>query len=402
MFDKVFLHVGLGKTGTSYLQNCLDVLSRNNELACTSYPVLNGNLDFVKIQSGNGEAIAFQLLKKKVPEFHEATVAALVKTFVETADKTKPSLLMSSEHFCSADPDRFRFLTQLLLTYARKVEIIIFVRPLDELCHSRYHQQVKRHSHSLAYDDLYFSSFSEKLVRQIVVFGSLTEHVHVFNYKRVGLLAELLCFLNEDAALENQFNNKIVNRSLTDREMSLLRVVNGVFKNDALSTSISDRWIYAQPEAISAKESADDARLVDIFRGAISANYEELKSEASRSMLMGILPAEAPACVTGAAPDRAFNDGRDAGADGVDAGLLLIALEEINKLLGFERVLLEYADKYKPTRDIFDPLHYLLLNRDVLNAGVDPIEHFKMFGFEEGRFAGYSCVASNFGRPSLE
>lgn len=54
MFKKIYLHVGLPKTGTSYLQNALDVLSRTEALTQTSYPVLNCNEDHVRIQSGNG------------------------------------------------------------------------------------------------------------------------------------------------------------------------------------------------------------------------------------------------------------------------------------------------------------------------------------------------------------
>ncbi|WP_397377843.1 hypothetical protein [Pseudomonas sp.] len=58
MFEKIYLHTGLPKTGTSFLQNALDALSRRNALVQTSYPVLNDNEDLIRIQSGNGESIA--------------------------------------------------------------------------------------------------------------------------------------------------------------------------------------------------------------------------------------------------------------------------------------------------------------------------------------------------------
>ncbi|WP_312240034.1 hypothetical protein [Pantoea sp.] len=47
----------------------------------------------------------------------------------------------------------------------------------------------------------------------------------------------------------------------------------------------------------------------------------------------------------------------------------------------------EVAEKYKPTEPPsgFDPELYLALNKDVADAGVDPVKHFLNFGWIEGR-----------------
>jgi hypothetical protein len=393
MFEEIYLHVGLPKTGSSYLQSALDVLSRQDALVRTSYPVLNGNENFTRIQSGNGEAIAFQLLEKHVPDFSKETIARLAQTLFDAADRSKPNLLISSEHFSDAAPERLAYFLELLGAHAKSVEVIVFVRPMDRLCHSRYHQQVKRHSESGSYDEAFFNVFSEQLVAQVSLVGALSNPVHVFDYRPVGLISVLLDFLGENPALETSFNNQVVNRSLTAQEMDLLRSINAVFKRDALSTSISDRWIYARPDAISAEERANSERVFDVFHQLVSSNTSRLGTSTCREILGRLLLDVAPAALNVGASEvaSAVVDEAPVVADRED--LLRMALEEIAKLMNFEQSLSEYTQGLKPTLDAFDPVHYLLLNRDVLAAGVDPLQHFKSFGRKEGRFSAFSTLS---------
>jgi hypothetical protein len=393
MFEKIYLHTGLPKTGTSYLQSALDVLSRQDAWVRTSYPVLNGNENFTRIQSGNGEAIAFQLLEKHVPDFSKETILRLTQTLFDAADRSKPNLLISSEHFSDAAPARLAFLLELLGAQAQAVEVIVFVRPIDRLCHSRYHQQVKRHSQSAGYDESFFNGFSVRLASQVSLVGALSNRVHVFDYTRTGLLGVLLEFLGENPALEASFNNQVVNRSLTEQEMDLLRSINAVFKSDGLSTSISDRWIYACPEAISAEERANSERVFDVFNQVVSANTSRLGTATCREILGRLLPDVAPAALNVGASEVASAVVDEAPVVAYREDLLRMALEEIAKLMNFEQALSEHTQGLMPTCDAFDPVHYLLLNRDVLAAGVDPVQHFKSFGRKEGRFSAFSTLS---------
>jgi hypothetical protein len=393
MFKNIYLHTGLPKTGTSYMQSALDVLSRQDALARTSYPVLNVNEDFTRIQSGNGEAIAFQLLVDQVADFSTQTVARLTQALLDTADRSRPNLLISSEHFSNAAPERLAYFLELLGAHAKSVEVIVFVRPMDRLCHSRYHQQVKRHSESGSYDEAFFNVFSEQLVAQVSLVGALSNPVHVFDYRPVGLISVLLDFLGENPALETSFNNQVVNRSLTKQEMDLLRSINAVFKSDGLSTSISDRWIYARPEAISAEERANSERVFDVFRQVVSVNTSRLGTATCREILGRLLPDVAPAELNVGASEVASAVADEAPVVAGREDLLRMALEEIAKLMNFEQALSEHTQGLMPIRDAFDPVHYLLLNRDVLAAGVDPVQHFKSFGRKEGRFSAFSTLS---------
>jgi hypothetical protein len=396
MFRKIIIHAGLHKTGTSYIQNCLDALSRNGQLIHTSYPILNDNSEFAGIQSGNGEAIAFQLLEEMVPDFSEEAVNGLTETLINESDSGRSTLLISSEHFCNASPQRFKYFLHVLSGYSTKIEIVVFTRPLLGLCQSSYHQQVKRHSLSIPYGSMFYSQFCQELVRRVGVIGLLSEqaYVHSLNYKDRNLLSELLVLLGEDIALESQFNNQIVNRSLTAKELNLLRTINSVFKSDILSTRISDRWIYAQPAATSHSEHASLDDLMRIFNETISEHKSKLDFDACRVMIDNLLQEDVSLSAANdkkdSEPAQEYNEGE---APSVDS-LLLMALEEVSKFTHLERSLVQQTRNFKPTKDVFDPVHYLLLNRDVLAAGVDPVKHFKSFGFKEDRFTGYSYVSS--------
>ena len=76
--------------------------------------------------------------------------------------------------------------------------------------------------------------------------------------------------------------------------------------------------------------------------------------------------------------------------------LLLMALDEIKHFMGLEAELGAYTNQLKVTKEAFDPVHYLLLNRDVLAAGVDPVLHYKEFGVAEGRDSAYSLTSALF------
>ena len=377
------------------MQNALDALSRRNALSHTSYPVLNDNEDLIRIQSGNGEAIAFQLLSKHVPDFSTEAVLRLIQQLFDAADASKPHLLISSEHFSNAEPDRLAYVIELLKVRALSVEIISFVRPVDQLCQSRYHQQVKRHSKSAGYDEGYFESFCSFLIRQVAVIGTATDAVHTFDYARIGLLGQLLRFLGEDTTLEDAFNNQLVNRSLTAPEMEMLRTINAVFKSDELSTRISDRWIYANPGAISCEERADRDRVYEVLRKVAAAHAAQLVTPACQEMLNGLLREDSDQMAGGGWSPEERGKSPEFPAN-ERARLLHMALEEIAALTSSGQALANYAKNLTPTRDTFDPIHYLLLNRDVLAAAIDPVLHFKTFGRKEGRYSALSSVSALF------
>lgn len=392
MFNKIFLHIGLPKTGTTYLQNAFDALSREALLSQTSYPVFNGDCDPTHIQSGNGEAIAYQLLTEHVPVFCAQTVKTLIDNLLAAADQSKANLLISSEHFSNAEPSRMQYVLDVLKGHAAAVEVIVFLRPVDRLCHSRYHQEVKRHAESRRYDASFFNAFCTKLLRQVAFIGNLPCTVHVVDYRMSGLLAVILRMLGEDPSLQVPFTDTVVNRSLTKNELQLLRQINSIFKRPELSTSISDRWIYANPHAKSVREQTESELLFSVCKERVSERADDIAAPTCQAMLNLLMPLR----TTGegeAEHGRIIFSAED---QPTNEDLMQMALEEIAKLMQMNDLLGEYTEQLVPTRDAFDPVHYLLLNQDVLVAKVDPVKHFKQFGYNERRFTSFITIPKFF------
>lgn len=385
-FEKIYLHIGLKKTGTSYLQSCLDTLSNTGQLKNISYPVLNNIDDFKAIRSGNGEAVAFQLLEELVPVFSAPLVEQLLNTLVDAADREKPCLLISSEHFSVAEPARMKVLHELLLTHTNNVELIIGARPLGELCYSMYHQLIKRHGVHVPYDKAFFDTFSQELIAQLEMLEPFMANAQVIAHQKQGLLNEFLNLLGEGPADLEELTDAKVNRSLTAAELVLLGHINSVFNNGELSTRISDRWIYAKPDAQSPSNKADNQAIEHAFSLALAERHSTLSTPAAQQLI-----AVLTRCTEA---DTASPSGIDAPVQASqEEHLLIMALEEINNFLNISERLQAYTKSLKPTKEAFDPIHYLLLNRDVLAAGANPVEHFKIFGRKEGRNSAYNLTS---------
>lgn len=394
MYEKIYLHVGLPKTGSTYLQSALDVLSRRGALVHTSYPVLHRNHDFRHIQSGNGQFVAGHLLVENVPEFSLETASRLLLDILNAADTSKPNLLISSELFSRAAPQSLACLLDLLGSHARTVEILVLVRPVDRLCRAGYHQKVKRHARFEEYDENFVNIFSERLVSIVSMIGNVSNKVTILDYRPSDLIGLFLQALGEDPRLGVAVGEQSVNRSLTSAELNILRTINSVFRDSKLAKRISDRWIYANPEALGDPGDIDRTRIVELFRQVVADNVTRLESATCQTMLQRLLSngGTTPAMDAAAArrpetatPDRTWTDSAD---------LLRMALEEIATEIRPDQSINRYTRGLTPTRERFDPVHYLLLNRDVLAAGVDPVKHHEQSGRREGRYTAFDTASA--------
>lgn len=389
MFEKIYVHIGLPKTGSTAIQNCMEALSRAGELKVVSYPVFGTDRGWQSIESGNGAAIAELLAPDITPEF---CAVRLQETFSELLDACEPSsrvLLISSEHFFSAATERFLLFKDLLLKHAAHVELIMCVRKLSDISYSSYHQSVKRHGCSLVYGADWFSFFVDDVFSKLERIDAWGMVGSVLPYKKQGLLNDFLGLIGEDAALGDQFESRRVNRSLTAGELDLLIKINSVFESEPLSMRISDHWIYARPEVASVEIEHDTVALYELFNLKASTLEGSFSSEEVRKVIDII----------------GFGGGDDLGAGGGEGELsaekkedqfdelLLMALVEIKAFMGLEAELGVYTNQLKKTKEAFDPVHYLLLNRDVLVAGIDPVLHYKKFGVAEGRNSAYNLTS---------
>lgn len=392
MFEKIYIHIGLPKTGSTAIQNCMEALSRSGELSVVSYPVFGAEKGEQSIQSGNGAAIAALLAPDITPVFCAVRLQEVFAALVGACEPSKKVLLISSEVFFSASEERFLHFKNLLLGVSKDIELIMCARSLGEICYSSYHQVVKRHGYSLGYGSNWFSSFINDLLcsklKSVDQWGVVGR---VLKYKNDKLLYDFLGLIGEDVALAKRFEARRVNRSLTQEELDLLLKVNKVFGSVPLSTRISDAWIRARPEVLSVESLGDTTALYELFDQRYSSLNRLFTNHAVRKVIEIIGFNDSDESALNLA-DRVTSNSIDDNCPQSDY-LLSMALGEIKKFLGLDAALGAYTGQFNTTQEVFDPVHYLLLNRDVLAEGVDPVLHYKKFGKAEGRPSAFNLTS---------
>lgn len=164
MFEKIYIHIGLPKTGSTAVQNCMEALSRAGELSVVSYPTFGAERGEQSIQSGNGAAIAELLAPDITPVFCVVRLQEVFCELIAACEPSKDIVLISSEVFFSASAERFLHFKELLLKSSKNIELVICARSLSEICYSSYHQVVKRHGYALGYGSEWFSQFIDNLL----------------------------------------------------------------------------------------------------------------------------------------------------------------------------------------------------------------------------------------------
>ena len=222
---KILLHVGHGKTGTSFLQsafaNSIDALAA----AGISYPLADKEVERVRkggISSGNGTPAPGHLRK-----------------MVTRGDET---LLLSNEGLF------FRLKPHGLLDVMREnapeadFEVLIYVRdPMDHAV-SKYQQQVKRGGSTETFEEFLKTYNHPAVVANFIRWLEAQDiPVHVRNYSRhrSDLLQSFEALLGVSTSVLTPPDVKNVNRSMTNSEIALQIAFNKTMLT-AASKFISD------------------------------------------------------------------------------------------------------------------------------------------------------------------
>ena len=381
LFDTIFLHAGLPKTGSSFLQDSLHALSLAGRLSRVAYPS-----GAPRPGLGNGSALAEELIFTNPRPTSTERLESLVDDLLRGADPSARDLLISSEDLCYADVEKFSRLKQVLLAHARSLKLLIAVRPLREWSYSVYLQLVKAHALAADYDADWLREHTGDFLFYFRNLDRFEVDTVVFPYRDRHLLQGFLAIIGEDASLAAEVPESIVNRSLSAPEIAVMRAINGVFEDQALGRLVSRDLLRQHPDAPVSRFPAH--READ-FRGFLAAFSRELERypgpvmDAVKSILLE----------QEGTPDGTPEDGREI-AGTLPMPVLETALRTLRDVFASERDdaaqyrrLLAYAAGLARGQQRFDPIHYLLMHPDVLRDGCDPHAHFAQPGREEGRMS---------------
>lgn len=232
---KVIIHVGPPKTGTSAIQYWL---AKNHKALLNQGVFYPGHqLDDNKISSGNFQRLIHHDAANKQSYLDEARARELVDEFTQSKAHT---LLLSSEHFFYHMP--------ALFMYFPMATFVFYVRHPFSTLESSYHQQVKRHGRTSAFNLPKTAKF-----QQLEIIGRLAKTFSVnvcFRYydeqlfNGGTLVNDFRDVISVDADLVDE--RKRVNSKYALDALGFMRWCNGFASADVLAEL--DRWLQAYSE----------------------------------------------------------------------------------------------------------------------------------------------------------
>ncbi|MDP5292268.1 hypothetical protein Q9290_08205 [Oceanimonas sp. CHS3-5] len=204
--SEVFLHIGHGKTGSSYLQSVLNLSKEKLLENGFSYPLEEKDcLDPEKISSGNGRLI--------------------YELNLDWLDKNK-KVIFSDEHLFRMMCDS-RYLNKLSEQFKSlgftKAHILLFTRDPVSHAASSYQQSIKRDGNHHSIESRFESYDIPKKVAELIrtVNSDSFFDIRVYNYSKhkKDLVGRLADWLNLDKSIFSLPKKKTINRSLTSSEL---------------------------------------------------------------------------------------------------------------------------------------------------------------------------------------
>lgn len=369
--SRCIIHVGLGKTGSSYIQSALDKLSQEGALQHTCYPSLHAQKDFMSIQSGNGVDLAHLLNPNLTPDWKLKDLRNALRHLTKQHRDKAQTLLISSEMFSDCDTKRFAKLRHVLENDGYTVTVLACIREIRSWFFSTYQQGVKRSALTETFEEFARDKFAEYTHAILSRLADLGDGLQSFPYDSKTLFADFLGQIGEDPALTTSLPQRTVNRSLTREELQLLLAVNTAFESKDLAETISDAFLYQLPDLQPTFLDPEERELIESLIPKAQKRAGTLKGApiAAAAQLLFATPAQ-PTGQT----------------DAADSGKALPILLDILKERCEEWTLIRgYLKGLKRSKGPFDPVHYALMYPNVLRKQRDLKAHFLSSGKTEGR-----------------
>jgi hypothetical protein len=393
----LYLHVGGTKTGTSALQNFLEMEKNQLRRFGLSYENTCGIKSVQEITSGNGDPLHAVLSD---PESTDDDLASRILSYFSGTRRA----ICSCEGLEDLDGRSWAKLARISGSLGAHLELIFYVRDVMPFFWSGYDQAIKRHgehrsfAHWAAQSTWNHGAALRQIAAQIPI-----HNIHVMHYEERtrAIFERFLSVLGIDATfnIDPLHKNTQVNRSLTKQEREALKLANSIL-GTTYSRELSDLLIYSNPNAKSEPVFVGKRGhkvLLDRFSSDVdwvNATFFNGRNVVSIS-------------TAGAARGHEGNPIKPWNPTARNVADKLSYIWAINRLgtikAEAERLTMEqlsavarrYCQHTHPDLPAdFNVLAYLVRNPDVLFSGVDPIQHYLLNGRSEGRLYKYGADGS--------
>ncbi|MFZ9736627.1 MAG: hypothetical protein ACO3EZ_01290 [Prochlorotrichaceae cyanobacterium] len=229
----IYLHIGIHKTGTTFLQN---VLSKNR------IKLLENGYYYPTSAIPNSSFPGHHFLPRTLSQYQDKfdTISTKKKASIEVWGKlldeindqeTSRSIVISSEDFCLLSSDEILKLKNYLNGFA--VTVIIYLRRQDEFLLSLYSELVKKGYYKSI--DVAFHEYSERLNynkllnRWASIFGKNNLRIGIYQ-KSQCLLSDFFKKINLEIKLEElQLHDMQYNQIINGKTLKVIRFLNTIF-----------------------------------------------------------------------------------------------------------------------------------------------------------------------------
>lgn len=266
----LYLHVGMGKTGTSALQ--VAFVRNRKQLAAhgIAYPEHPSDVSARRgeVVSGNAMSLVKYLDPRTFADV-ERREAFLAEFKRAIHNAPEPRVLFSSEFLYSANHDRFGSFCRDLMAEGIKVEPVVYVRDIAGHALSLYSQVVKRSLFRGTFMDFispgegirYTPNLRGRLRRMLKLVGRERLHVMHYDSDREHLMESFMRnVFGVEGLDEYDLTHGQVNRSLTDHEIELMRYLNGRL-HDTSGAGVVNQVLIRRPPLKERKPSITEEQL---------------------------------------------------------------------------------------------------------------------------------------------
>lgn len=369
---RIFIHVGLPKTGSSALQAFFSLNAAAMERRGVFYPFPEAS---VTVSSGTCTGNLLHVMQREATRVGTSTnLAMLTETYLESAIEEaivqgeEGAILLSGEFITQyLSPAQIRYFQELSLRH--RVTFISFVRDIHDLTVSGWKQHVKAEGESRDFPEYVEAVcangfFSVKKLCALLNAG-LDVRVRNYDRNRLDLLGALLQEIGlEDVAFKDR-NAPQKNLSLSYWEAKATVLAQGITGSSRLSAMMLNRFRHQHNRLRDPYLPEEDSKLLRSLEHEIA-------------LLNKYLP-------QGETLRDTPHLNADTAAEAVPVDVVAQLLEAVRELLASDPARPTYKQAMPNLPEDFDPQEYLLRNPDVRAAEMDPVYHYLNHGRFEGR-----------------
>lgn len=356
---EAILHIGHGKTGTSFIQSILSLNIKKLDEAGIYYPYDTNfsSAKLGKISSGNGSLL----------DDHSFTFSSSKKT------------LISGENlFFKLWPDKV--LIEAVLSKVDNLRVLLYSRNIMEMLASTWGQFVKRSGETRSFEHfvlenndhhhstvLTWIDLSKRYNFELIIRNYSHHKFEIFN-DFINLVIERTEKKDETFSDFLQPPIQTVNRSMTDFEYALLRIFNSV--DTKLSHKIADALVELAPNVQSDLPQLSTETFITL-KEKYKPVLDQINTYLPKSEHLSF----------GEKSQFVEKEESKTLLGNVQKQIITEALAQ--KFLHHQQN--NHLNEHNTPNVEFCAQTYLSLNPDVKAAGVNPYQHYLEFGIKEGR-----------------